>query len=207
MHIGREGSAKPLCCRTRLIPAKCRDLTAINRQIDEKKSMTSIWKASLTLLVIPLLAAPPLPAVADAATPPRQSVVFESVRHYFGNLRGSYFVPDRRISEQVIMGLSGPPCQTIRLTDGNYFISASRAHSGEEKAAVIVTPGGKTLAVGLINFRCDRAGCDDESMLTIYLPTLGDQSFFVQQLKDWEEREIGSNASETRRIPLRTFDR
>jgi hypothetical protein len=134
--------------------------------------------------------------------------VFRSVRHEFGGARGGYFVPNRLVSEQVIMGM-GIPSPTRHLADGNYLVSGCRRHSCDEKAAVIVTPVGVILAAGLINFHCYRnapkhnpapvraAGCDHDPRLTVIVRQKNNQPVLTQELQSWAAREGHVRTTET----------
>ena len=96
-----------------------------------------------------------LATAATAADKISMQRVYSSVRSEFGAIYGSYFLPDRLVSEQIIMGL-GIPDPTVELPGGNYLVSGCRPHSCDEKAAAIVTPAGVVLMAGLINFHCRR---------------------------------------------------
>lgn len=148
-------------------------------------------------------------ATASAATE-RVSMpaVYKSVREEFGSDRGSYFVPDKPVSEQIIMGL-GIPNPTVQLADGNYLVSGCRPHSCDEKAAVIVKPTGMILMAGLINFHCRRdvakksptsAGaviCERNPRLTVLVTRKNNQPVLVQELRDWAVRKSQIRVTET----------
>ena len=123
-------------------------------------------------------------------------------------MRGSYFLPDRRVSEQILMGLGGPPDPTVWLSGGSTLISACRQHSCDEKAAVVVSKGGQLLAAGLISFHCRHiAGasfpetCDDKSVLTLFLRHRKGRETYAQELRAWAAREAVTGPAETRTIP------
>lgn len=148
-------------------------------------------------------------ATANAATEKvSMPAVYRSVQHEFGSDRGSYFVPDKPVSEQIIMGL-GIPNPTVPLAEGNYLVSGCRPHSCDEKAAVIVTPTGMILMAGLINFHCHRdvaknsptpAGaviCEHDPRLTVLVTRKNNQPALAQELRDWAERESQIRVTET----------
>jgi len=138
--------------------------------------------------------------------------VFKSVRHEFGSVRGSYFLPDKSVSEQIMMGL-GIPNPTSQLADGNYLVSGCRPHSCDEKAAAIVTPAGATLVAGLINFRCHQDAtkqnlaparaviCDHDPRLTVFAKQKNNQPVLTQELQDWAMRERHVHTTEMQVLP------
>jgi len=122
-------------------------------------------------------------------------------------MRGSYFLPNRRISEQILMGLGGPPDPVVRLADGSTLVSACRQHSCDEKAAVIASATGKLLAAGLISFHCRHVAgarfpetCDDQSALTLFLRQTKARETYAQELRAWAMREAVAGPTETRTI-------
>jgi hypothetical protein len=140
--------------------------------------------------------------------------VFASLRRDLAAARGSYFVPDQLVSNQIIMGL-GIPHPTIQVSDGNYLVSGCRPHSCDEKAGVIITPNGNVLAAGLINFHCHReltkqvgvrisaVICDSYPSLTIFVRRdieMGQRSGRAE-LKLWGEREAHLRTSEINVFP------
>lgn len=52
-------------------------------------------------------------------------VVFNSIRHEFGAMRGSYITPRSLVSEQFVEALQDVTDET-RLPDGNYLIAGCR---------------------------------------------------------------------------------
>jgi hypothetical protein len=113
--------------------------------------------------------------------------IAKSIRQEFGRLRGDYYVPGRRVSDQIIMGL-GIPNPDRKISDGNVLQSGCRRHSCDEKSAVIVTPAGAMLAAALIHFRCDPRDCDSVPHLTMFMKQKNDRPAFVQELQDWAAR-------------------
>lgn len=138
--------------------------------------------------------------------------VYKSVRHEFGSIRGSYFIPDKLVSEQIIMGL-GIPNPIVRLVDGNYLISGCRPHSCDEKTAVIVTSASTVLIAGLINFHCHRDTtkansasakaviCERDPRLTVLVTRENRQPVLTQELRDWAEHEDQVQVTEMRVLP------
>ena len=147
-------------------------------------------------------------AAAEASSPD----IFPSVRDELKGVSGSYFLPDKPVSEQIFMGL-GIPSPTKKLADGNLLVSGCRPHSCDEKAAVIVTPAGKLLMAGLIHFHCHRdavkqnakstgaTSCDRDPRLTVFVKQKNNQPEFTRELQDWAERESSVRTLETQMIP------
>lgn len=78
----------------------------------------------------------------------------EAVGDFFGAERGEFFWTDGPVSEQAIAGLGGPPNDLERLRGGLVMGSACRAHSCDERAAVIVQCPSTIVAVGVKHFPC-----------------------------------------------------
>ncbi len=133
-------------------------------------------------------------------------VVFNSIRHEFGAMRGSYITPRSLVSEQFVEALQDVTDET-RLPDGNYLIAGCRPHSCIEEAAVILTPAGGIIAMGLINFHChvSTAGataCDANPHLSIFLKSGEDKTSLSQRLIDWAKRQTSIEATETRNFGI-----
>ena len=77
-----------------------------------------------------------------------------SINDFSGNSVGDYFEPNDLISSQIIEGLGGPPKPEIILPDGNRLLSASRPHSGDEKALVVINEKLNVVAAAIISYRC-----------------------------------------------------
>jgi hypothetical protein len=159
--------------------------------------MSNMKRKIITLAFLAsALSAPGRAATPDLYTP----AIAKSVLHEFGGMRRDYFVPGRRVSDQIMMGL-GIPDPTKRLADGNYLISGCRQHSCTEKSAVIVTPAGTMLAAGIIYFPCAMEKAAQDCFMTPYLRIFtkkkNDRPAFVQELQDWAAREGFKGAPET----------
>jgi len=153
-----------------------------------------------------------LTAVGAVAAEVALPDVFSSVRNELKGVSGSYFLPDKSVSWQIIQGL-GIPSPTKKLADGNLLVSGCRRHSCDEKAAVIVTPAGKLLMAGLIHFHCHRnaakknakptgaTSCDSDPRLTVFVKQKNNQPEFTRELQDWAERESSVRTLETQIIP------
>lgn len=142
------------------------------------------------------------PARAATDDVPSDALV-KSVHREFGGIRYDYFVPGRRVSKQVMMGL-GIPNPARHVADGNILISGCRPHSCDEKSAVIVTPAGAMLAASLIYLSCDgdmdkrrpAVDCKLRPHLRIFIKQKNDRPALVQELKDWAAREGFTGAAE-----------
>lgn len=73
----------------------------------------------------------------------------------------------RTLYAEALNLLHGPPDEPKRLRNGNYLFTACMAHSCPNIGAVILTPSGKILALGMIDY-------DEEQKAgkTIYFPIL-----------------------------------
>ena len=147
------------------------------------------------LLLVFMGAALPAWAATDGAPP-----LAKAVRQALGSVRGDYFVPNRPVSAQILMGL-GVPDPVKHIADGNDLLSGCRPHSCDEKASVIVTPAGAMLAAGLIYFRCDPPGaskdCAPGPHLAIFLKRNDDRPTLARELRDWAARKGYTGAAET----------
>jgi hypothetical protein len=68
--------------------------------------------------------------------------------------------------EQILSGLGGPTNDIISIGDTLRFASACRAHSCDEKAAVLFACPDNVLAVGILHFNIDTMA----ATLTVYSP-------------------------------------
>ena len=151
-------------------------------------------KVCLALLIMFCgLAAPANGRVVDLFDYKR---LFKSVDEEFGRMRGSYFVPNRSVSEQVSMGKShGTP--DIRSVNGYYLASGCRYQSCDEKSAVLVTPAGTMAAAAMIYFPCAMLGPKDpqptgydcllDPDLALFVKQENNKSATLQILRDWAE--------------------
>jgi hypothetical protein len=134
------------------------------------------------------------------------NVAEDEAQRELGGMRGSYFIPNHLVSEQISMGLSRPN-PILRLAHGTNLISGCRLHSCDEKAAVVVTDDGLALAFSLIHYSCrrvrDRAQdvrsvCADKPRQDIFLKR---RSVDVENdLRTWAQREVGPMQVEVRVI-------
>ena len=92
---------------------------------------------------------------------------FSSRIHQFLGERRERFFYEGMLYEQVLAGLGGPPDEIIKIGEQLHFASACRAHSCDEKAAVIIACPDKVLAVGILHFDIDTMA----ATLTIYSHT------------------------------------
>ena len=142
----------------------------------------------------------PARAATDGVSSPN---IAKSVQQELGAVHGDYFVPNRPVSAQIMMGL-GIPNPVRPIADGNLLRSGCRPHSCDEKSAVIVTPAGAMLAAGLIYLSCDgdldkrrpAVDCKLRPRLRIFMKQKNDRPALVQELKDWAAREGFTGAAE-----------
>src|SRR3954470_6830768 len=74
------------------------------------------------------------------------------LHEYFAEFRGDY-IRSGRVWEQTEETLIGR-YPDMQLPSGEYLISGCRPHSCTEKAAVVLSPSGNPIVVGLINSHC-----------------------------------------------------
>jgi hypothetical protein len=121
----------------------------------------------------------------------------EAVDDFFGAERGDFYWEGGPVSEQVIAGLGGPPNDLERLRGGMVMGSACRAHSCDERAAVIVQCPSTIVAVGVKHFPCafEHAGgrCDLIPTFTIFSAP-GAPDLARERLEEWARTEWGNAA-------------
>ena len=134
---------------------------------------------------------------APASWPIFSPVLAKELRKEYGKTRGTYFIPNALVSDQIGMGL-GLPDETRQLADGNFLVSGCMPHSCTEEGAVIVTPSGNVLASGLINYPCvfkrklEGVHCDartDPPVLTVFAKAANNKPAIVRELADWAHGE------------------
>ncbi len=129
----------------------------------------------------------------------------EAVNDFFGAERGDFYWVDGPVSEQVLAGLGGPPNDLERLGGGLVMGSACRAHSCDERAAVIVQCPSTIVAVGVKHFPCGvepgEGLCDFIPTFTIFIAP-GAPGLARERLEEWARTESG-NAALAPRIEYR----
>ncbi len=92
-----------------------------------------------------------------------------SLKAFHGSGRDSFYYPNGSIYQQVIAGLGGPPNDIIQIGNGLVLASACRAHSCQEKAAVVIRCPNKIESVGIIHFSCSaNSSCTQEATATFF---------------------------------------
>jgi hypothetical protein len=76
------------------------------------------------------------------------------IHQLFGERQESFFFQGP-LHEQVLAGLGGPSDNIVSIGEKLRFASACRAHSCDEKAAVLIACPDKVLAVGILHFDHD----------------------------------------------------
>lgn len=103
------------------------------------------------------------------------------IHQLFGERQENFFYKGP-LYEQFLAGLGGPPDDIISIGQSLRFASACRAHSCDEKAAVLIACPDNVLAVGIYHFNLDTMA----ATLTVYsqkaTPTI--RSAFSR----WEEK-------------------
>ena len=119
----------------------------------------------------------------------------KAVDEFFGAERGDFFWTDGPVSEQAIAGLGGPPNDLERLGGGLVMGSACRAHSCDERAAVIVKCPSTIVAVGVKHFPCAfenaEGRCDLIPTFTIFSAP-GAPELARERLEKWARTESGN---------------
>jgi hypothetical protein len=114
---------------------------------------------------------------------------FERAVHaYFGEERADFFWPDGLISEQMIEGLGGPQEPLRRLSEGLVIGSACRAHSCQERAAVVIQCPSRPVAFAIKHFPCRGGYCDTTASFTIFTEPAA-PALARQQLEAWVRSE------------------
>jgi hypothetical protein len=166
-----------------------------------KEGLPNVKNRILSFVIPAIALLFPAKATAEEVSPP---AVAKSIRQEFGPLRGDYFVRNRRVSDQIIMGL-GIPNPERKISDGNFLQSGCRRHYCPEKSAVLVTPSGMMLAAGMIYFPCsgEKAApdCFETPHLRIFMKKKHDRPGFVQELQDWAVRVGYKGAAQTEILP------
>ncbi|WP_375271365.1 hypothetical protein [Sphingomonas sp.] len=93
---------------------------------------------------------------------------------FLGDGTASYLNRNRPVFDQAQEVLGGPPDDPVRLADRSWMFTACRAHSCAEKGAVVLTPAGRIVAVGILHFGCGastnpRRSCTGIPRLALYL--------------------------------------
>ena len=125
-----------------------------------------------------------------------------AVNRFFGKARADYFYADGRLATQAIQALGGPPDEPKRLADGSWLFAACRAHSCPEKGAAILSPQGRLLAIGLLNFRCHKTApkqvdCDQVTHLDVFVRAREpDAERLTGQLDAWAKERTASDRAQ-----------
>ncbi|HZZ67558.1 MAG TPA: hypothetical protein VFE18_05240 [Phenylobacterium sp.] len=124
-----------------------------------------------------------------------------AVTRFFDGAQGDHLYPGGDMADQAMEALGGPPDPSKRLATGSWLFTACRAHSCPEKGAAVLTPQGRILAIGLLNFRCHKAAaggtdCDKASHLDIYVrPGELDAARLIEPLDAWaREKAVADRA-------------
>jgi len=111
------------------------------------------------------------------------------LKKFFGESQGDLILPKTPLFNQVLVGLGGPP-DDIRISGALAIASACRAHSCDEKAAVVIKCPSTIIAAGTLSFHCrERSGvsCETHRTLDLYFKD-GDQALSGRSLLEcWGE--------------------
>jgi hypothetical protein len=125
-----------------------------------------------------------------------------AVKRFFDGARGDHLYPGGALADQAMEALGGPPDPPKRLATGSWLFTACRAHSCPEKGAAVLTPQGRILAIGLLNFRCHKAAaggsdCDKASHLDVYVrPGELDAARLIEPLDAWARERAAADRAQ-----------
>ncbi|MDD5037359.1 MAG: hypothetical protein PHE55_21750 [Methylococcaceae bacterium] len=120
----------------------------------------------------------------------------KALTEFFGAEKADLFLPNSSISKQVVEGLGGPPNPLVK-RNKLMFASACRAHSCDEKAAVVIQCPARLTAIGLLHYHCTKAGCDSTSTATLFLSDTDSDDRGKTELQTWA-RQVNAQAVEYR---------
>ena len=100
--------------------------------------------------------------------------------------------------------LHGPPDEPKRLSNGNYLFTACMAHSCPNKGAVILTPSGRIVALGMIDYDEAQRDFDYLPVLAIAVEKQTPLMSVSEPLKNWASEQMAAQTREFFKIgPLK----
>lgn len=111
-----------------------------------------------------------------------------ALERFLGDRQAAYLHARGPVRDQAEAVLGGPPDTPVVF--GNlYRFTACRAHSCDEKGAVIVTRGGRVLAVAMLHSACVTSPrpsrCAAKMRLAVHVHSDADQALVVGNLSQW----------------------
>lgn len=109
---------------------------------------------------------------------------------FFGSRKASFLRKNGLIWKQALEDLGGPPEDITEVSPGLYLAPACRAHSCDEKAAVVIQSPNRIVAVGLIEYGCySPTGCSERPTLQVFVHQRNARA--EQAISDWAESAVG----------------
>ena len=106
-----------------------------------------------------------------------------ALKAFVGTGKASWLYNNGSRVDQVREVLGGPPDDAKLLPDGSILFGACRAHSCDEKGAVIVKSG-NILGVAVLNFHCSRTCLADPIVELIFRDSKAAE-VYAPALRDW----------------------
>ena len=116
-----------------------------------------------------------------------------ALRRFLGRRTAAMLGRRQLVSRQAAEVLGGPPDAPQRIGD-RYRFTACRAHGCTEKGALVLTPAGTVVAVGILHATCGLPDhgprCFDDHILSLYLR--GRQSAVMADLQKWAHDAVAN---------------
>lgn len=124
----------------------------------------------------------------------------DAIKTFLGSEEGHllYRNPDGKAWQDAFEVLSGPSDERQRLANGWVLFGACRAHSCDEKGAILLDTAKRILAIGIISYRCDeprpdtQKPCYEDAWLTIYMARTASEQTIQSTMGDWAKAELGA---------------
>jgi len=144
----------------------------------------------------------------QAAAPSKEVQRAQASRHFFGDQRGDYILPNQPLYEQFGEALSGPPDPEKTLADGSTLVAGCRYKSCTEKGAMVFDANGAVEAAGLIHRRCGapppRKGsprCQPQTTFTLFTSTRSTSAEAIEAVRAWAHDKMASAVPEIVTVP------
>lgn len=116
-----------------------------------------------------------------------------AVRAFAGQSRTEHLYDGSLLNREMVEVLGGPPHDPVKW-NGRYIFSACRAHSCDEKGAVVLTPTGQIEALAMIWYPCagkwrSQSSCADRPRLTI-LARQPNNMPLMKRLEKWAREAL-----------------
>ena len=121
-----------------------------------------------------------------------------AIQNFLGNEEGYllYRNSDGKAWQDAMEVLGGPPDNRQDLARGWSLFGACRAHSCEEKGAILLDSRGKILSIGIINYHCSEPSpdtkkpCYEDAWLTIYIARAAPEQTIRSTMGDWAKAAL-----------------